>query len=489
MRGTGDVYVRSGLQGYPEFGPDCYSPQAAYPEYPWPADLSANANDVYQNIREALRDWGLDHAKFGSSHWNPMGAFVSPGDTVVLKPNWVSHRNNNPDADTDCLVTHTSLLRCIIDYCIIALNGTGRIVVADAPIQAADLAQLLSANHVNDLVAFYAKRGVILEIADLRMYRTLGRHGVYVEREGLSPADDSVEVELGSNSRFSEIDACNRTYSVMDYSVDDTRPYHSPAHHVYSINRRILEADVIINLPKPKTHKLAGMTGALKNMVGIVAEKACLPHESLGPMSGQGDSYSAKSVLKSASSKLREYKAKQERHGRFLPALLARYADALIRRGAWLGHGDRTQFGGWYGNDTIWRTVLDLNQIVQFSDCDGEMHTQPQRRIVHIADMVVSGQGEGPLAPSPKNVGMVVFGLDALLMDIVIARLMGFDESKIPTLAHASQDVGLDFEEVTVEIGGLRSTCSRLSGILVSAAGPFRPTSGWVGHIEMSESD
>jgi uncharacterized protein (DUF362 family) len=31
-----------------------------------------------------------------------------------------------------------------------------------------------------------------------------------------------------------------------------------------------LQADVFINLPKPKTHKRAGITGAMKNLVGII---------------------------------------------------------------------------------------------------------------------------------------------------------------------------------------------------------------------------
>ena len=38
----------------------------------------------------------------------------------------------------------------------------------------------------------------------------------------------------------------------------------------YCISEACLEADVIINLPKPKTHRKAGFTGALKNMIGVV---------------------------------------------------------------------------------------------------------------------------------------------------------------------------------------------------------------------------
>ncbi|NIQ10345.1 MAG: DUF362 domain-containing protein, partial [Gammaproteobacteria bacterium] len=40
-------------------------------------------------------------------------------------------------------------------------------------------------------------------------------------------------------------------------------------HHL-EIAREALEADVIINLPKLKTHQMMGYTGAVKNMFGLV---------------------------------------------------------------------------------------------------------------------------------------------------------------------------------------------------------------------------
>src|SRR5271156_2952176 len=40
-------------------------------------------------VRELFQVWGLDASHFGSSRWNPLGAFILPGSTVVLKPNWV----------------------------------------------------------------------------------------------------------------------------------------------------------------------------------------------------------------------------------------------------------------------------------------------------------------------------------------------------------------------------------------------------------------
>ena len=38
---------------------------------------------------------------------------------------------------------------------------------------------------------------------------------------------------------------------------------HSAGRHRYLIAREIIEADLVINLPKLKTHKKSGVTGAL----------------------------------------------------------------------------------------------------------------------------------------------------------------------------------------------------------------------------------
>src|ERR1022692_1434372 len=48
--------------------------------------------------------------------------------------------------------------------------------------------------------------------------------------------------------------------------------------HRYAVGNTVLSADVILNVPKLKTHMKTGMTGALKNFVGIVGSKDFLPH-------------------------------------------------------------------------------------------------------------------------------------------------------------------------------------------------------------------
>ena len=54
----------------------------------------------------------------------------------------------------------------------------------------------------------------------------------------------------------------------------------------------MLDADLIINLPKWKAHSKSGLTGALKNLVGINGDKSYLPHFRRGSPSWGGDEYS-----------------------------------------------------------------------------------------------------------------------------------------------------------------------------------------------------
>jgi len=83
---------------------------------------------------------------------------------------------------------------------------------------------------------------------------------------------------------------------------------------------------------------------------------------------------------------------------------------AVLARASRYG-GDRVGMdGSWSGNDTIWRTCLDLNRILLYGRADGTMSDEMQRRVIHIADAVIAGQGNGPLAPEPLDLGLLIGG-------------------------------------------------------------------------------
>ena len=53
---------------------------------------------------------------------------------------------------------------------------------------------------------------------------------------------------------------------------------------------------------------------------------------------------------------------------------------------------------------------------------------------------MIAGQGEGPLAPEPLPLGVVLAGENASALDWVGAHLLGYDPVKIPLLRLAFQD-------------------------------------------------
>ena len=90
---------------------------------------------VYEELRNWLFEMNSDRDNFNTMKWNPFKELIKPGDMVVLKPNMVMHKNGLSQFSTDCMITHGSIIRAILDYVYIALKGNGKIIIADAPLQ------------------------------------------------------------------------------------------------------------------------------------------------------------------------------------------------------------------------------------------------------------------------------------------------------------------------------------------------------------------
>ena len=90
-----------------------YAPSVKYPEYCW-KDIAPERNEVYDMVRSTLHLYGLDQAHFDTPLWNPLGDIIKQGDTVLIKPNWVMHYNENSSGGLDCLFTNTSVTLSLI---------------------------------------------------------------------------------------------------------------------------------------------------------------------------------------------------------------------------------------------------------------------------------------------------------------------------------------------------------------------------------------
>lgn len=135
-----------------------------------------------------------------------MAAFVRPGQTVLLKPNLLTDRR--PD---EAVTTHPEFVRHVIR----SVRKAGAVpVVGDSPASAVKVAAVLERTGLR---AVCAEEGVEF---------------VSLEQAG------SAAIETG--------------------------PYR------FTVARPVREADLVVNLPKVKTHVLTTLTAAVKNMYGIV---------------------------------------------------------------------------------------------------------------------------------------------------------------------------------------------------------------------------
>lgn len=494
MSGVYLVELESDFKTYPK-KESAFSPNKMYPEYPWSEEtLSLEENQVYELVRKCFYIAGYDRDNYGNKNWNPLGRIIKRGDTVLIKPNWVQNRNKNDKADDNlaCLVTNPSVIRAIVDYVVIALGGEGKIVIGDAPMQSCDLQNLFQQVGYDTLFEFYEEQQINIEIQDFRKYSTVQKAKGVLSSPIMNENNvGSICVDLGAFSMHSEKDDAEPIYKVTDYTQEMTAKYHSKGIHEYEINKMSLEADVIINVPKPKTHRLAGMTAAVKNFVGVTYEKACLPHRIEGDKENGGDAYLKKSVWKRKMHFFDEKRTHYSANGNYFRS---KFFDILMKACYVIGTlvtKDPYRIGSWYGNDTIWRTAVDLNFILQYADKNGVINNSQQRKILTIADMLICGQKNGPVSPTPKSLGLIMMSENLLLFDRVMCEIMNFDYKQLPIFMHPetykrfgyrSEESLLD--ELIYQEKNNYIEKRKISEFVPSIKWKFEPHDCWKGYIE-----
>jgi uncharacterized protein (DUF362 family) len=173
--------------------------------------------------------------------------------------------------------------------------------------------------------------------------------------------------------------AKRRGLRLIDLNYDDLTPTkcvnpRATLLREMALPRTIAAADILISVPKMKTHKLAGITLSMKNMFGI------------------------------------------------LPGMVY----------------------GWPKNTLHWNGIpLSVCEI------NGTVKTH-----FSIVDGVVGMEGHGPVMGTPRPVGVLVMGDNALAVDATAARVMGIDPGRVDYLAMAHR----------IRLGSLRTEDIRLSG-------------------------
>ena len=136
-----------------------------------------------------------------------MGAFVKPGETVLLKPNLLA-----PAAPEKAVTTHPAVVKAVAEM---VLDAGGRPFIGDSP----GMGGFINVCKTTGLGAVAAELGV--PIVELK---------------------ESAEYKQGEKKLF----------------------------RILEISSRVMEADRVINLPKLKTHSQMYLTMGVKNLFGCV---------------------------------------------------------------------------------------------------------------------------------------------------------------------------------------------------------------------------
>ncbi len=411
------VYVAhdtDGTRGYP--GEPPFDPDTAYPDVPYTLSGTTPQNGAYHLVREALRLF--QPAGFGQAEWNPLEDLIHPGDRVLIKPNLV-----DASVWTQGQMTHPAILRPIIDYAYKACGPTGQIMVGDGP---------WSVDVFDPLVDTTGIRTLVQHLTEA--------YGIPVILQDLNAVDHETTplVDLGA---LSALHAEPRTW--YDAHGEVLAEGGDPGIGSYRISPPVLEADVVISVPKAKVHCSGGITVAMKNMIGII------------------------------------------------PAWDGAYGDGVLKECAHTSDVDRAagKRGLYLDNDTIWRSMADLNRIVRYADKQGTMQTHPQRRTLVIVDALVAAEAS-QYDPHPYPLNTVILGADPIAVDAVTARCMGFDPQRLKSVVQPARRTELplgvaDPAQIRVRMTNGDSLATSFRQSLT----PERYVYSWEGHLEATDFD
>lgn len=480
-----------------------FHPNRHFPEFGSLIGMFDEHNIIYEQVRELFLNAGYDKENIGTDRWNPFRNLVTDGQVVVIKPNLVLEERDH-FIGSNCTYTNGNIIRPVVDYlCLLQKTDQIRfkIIICDVPLQGADFDILTKQNGLQELIAFVNNNfGSNVELLDLRKEIAVTKNG-FIRNIILNNGDPRGYVIVHLKESFlNEIIKDYRKFSIGDYNTKNTKNKHkNKADHFYEIPRTILLSDLFINIPKIKTHAKAGVTIAMKNLIGINGDKSYVPHHRTGAKKFGGDEFSDENFLFKYITTI--YRRKIQGKSRILWEF-GRSVNKVIKnlffKNQSLDHVNRenkfscdyyklVDDGGWYGNDTIWRPILDLNYLLYYADKDGKITQQKMRNFLILADGIISGEGYGPLKCQPKKAGLVTLSRNPVIHDICCSDLMGFDWEKIPVLRNSvslSSIFGFNGDLSDIDItGDLNHVVKHYSFSNLPNLG-FLPSPGWLKHIE-----
>lgn len=389
------------------------------------------------------------------------------GKRVLIKPNWVNH--TRLALEHLCLRTHESLILAFLDV-VLACDPI-HVVIGDAPIQGCNWEKMIDMDFAEAVKRVSGRTGIPVEIKDFRRkVMNLSTDDMVAVRQSI---DDFLIFDVGKESYLEPITTTGENrFRVTHYNPDRFLESHASGMHKYCITRELFRADVVISMPKVKTHEKSGVTNALKNIVGLNGDKDFLPHHRIGGTKSGGDSYPGNNWLRNWSERC--YDQGNRNLGKSSYWFWVRVASLLWKLSK---PGPMDRFGaGWHGNDTTWRMVMDLNLIVNYGKEDGTLAETPQRVLYSLCDGIIAGQKDGPLKPSPLELGVLCFTNDSSWADICMATLMGMEVQRLPLLMAAKEFSA--FRKIEITLNGKNIQLEALKKLAITAEMP----AGWINY-------
>lgn len=384
-----------------------------------------------QSLKLLYEDYpGLDEMLKGVMDSHLQDDMIT-GKRVLVKPNWVLH--NRKENDEICMRTHDNFLLAALE--VVLKKRPASVTIGDAPVQGCRWNDVVRPPFIEKVNTLIDKYEIPVKIKDFRRVTfDPTSNKLTVER---NPITEYVIFDLGKQSYLEPISASGKNkFRVTDYHPDRLSESHKPGMHKYCITRELFENDIVITLPKVKTHQKAGLTNALKILVGINGDKDYLPHHRKGGSDNGGDCYPGDNLfLRFSEQALDEA---NRRRGKKLYKPL-RYLSILLWKLS-LPSPQENLAAAWHGNDTTWRMTLDINLIAKYGRIDGKIAEEPQRTLYSLCDGIVGGQGDGPLKADPLPLGFVCFSNISGLTDAAMAILMGFEVKKLPLIVNAVEN-------------------------------------------------
>ena len=259
-------------------------------------------------------------------------------------------------------------------------------------------------------------------------------NGYKPEPNPQNPSDYLI-FDLAKDSMLEEISGKKALFRVTNYDPSRLAESHSRGKHLYCVSKCFFESDLVITMPKLKTHQKAGLTCALKILVGINGDKDFLPHHRKGSVRSGGDCYPSSSIFGYFAELFLDL-------GNHFPGknwtkfcyYMANHLRMLMPQ-----RPENSTEGNWYGNDTCWRMVMDLNKIAEYGCADGTISTVPQRQIWSLVDATIGGEGAGPLHCSPLPMSNLIFSNNSYLLDWSVGHFWNLSHEHMSILRSAGK--------------------------------------------------